>query len=135
MAVLADLFLQYTWRKRLGDLMEKVLTIAGSDSTGGAGIQADLKTFEEYGVFGFSSLTSIVTMDPTTGWSHEVTELPETLLEKQLISVFAGGPVAALKTGMMGNEQNIKMASKYIKQEKISLGRGKLLAYTHLHFG
>lgn len=98
--------------------MEKVLTIAGSDSTGGAGIQADLKTFEEYGVFGFSSLTSIVTMDPTTGWSHEVTELPETLLEKQLISVFAGGPVAALKTGMMGNEQNIKMASKYIKQEK-----------------
>ncbi|HAP3877746.1 TPA: pyridoxal kinase, partial [Enterococcus faecalis] len=50
--------------------MEKVLTIAGSDSTGGAGIQADLKTFEEYGVFGFSSLTSIVTMDPTTGWSH-----------------------------------------------------------------
>lgn len=119
MAVLADLFLPYTWRKRLGDLMEKVLTIAGSDSTGGAGIQADLKTFEEYGVFGFSSLTSIVTMDPTTGWSHEVTELPETLLEKQLISVFAGGPVAALKTGMMGNEQNIKMASKYIKQEKI----------------
>ena len=99
--------------------MEKVLSIAGSDSTGGAGIQADLKTFEEYGVFGFSSLTSIVTMDPTTGWSHEVTELPETLLEKQLISVFAGGPVAALKTGMMGNEQNIKMASKYIKQEKI----------------
>lgn len=98
--------------------MEKVLSIAGSDSTGGAGIQADLKTFEEYGVFGFSSLTSIVTMDPTTGWSHEVTELPETLLEKQLISVFAGGPVAALKTGMMGNEQNIKMASKYIKQEK-----------------
>ncbi|WP_270287640.1 bifunctional hydroxymethylpyrimidine kinase/phosphomethylpyrimidine kinase [Enterococcus faecalis] len=99
--------------------MEKVLSIAGSDSTGGAGIQADLKTFEEYGVFGFSSLTSIVTMDPTTGWSHEVTELPETLLEKQLISVFAGGPVAALKTGMMGNEQNIKMASMYIKQEKI----------------
>ena len=97
--------------------MEKVLTIAGSDSTGGAGIQADLKTFEEYGVFGFSSLTSIVTMDPTTGWSHEVTELPEMLLEKQLISVFAGGPVAALKTGMMGNEQNIKMATKYIKQE------------------
>lgn len=103
--------------------MEKVLTIAGSDSTGGAGIQADLKTFEEYGVFGFSSLTSIVTMDPTTGWSHEVTELPETLLEKQLISVFAGGPVAALKTGMMGNEQNIKMASKYIKQEKITKSR------------
>ena len=86
------------------NLTPQVVTIAGSDSGGGAGMQADLKTFEEYGVFGFSSLTSIVTMDPTTGWSHEVTELPETLLEKQLISVFAGGPVAALKTGMMGKK-------------------------------
>jgi pyridoxine kinase len=53
--------------------MKKVVTIAGSDSTGGAGLQADLKTFEEYGVFGFSSMTSIVTMDPENGWSHEVT--------------------------------------------------------------
>ncbi|MEO1783365.1 bifunctional hydroxymethylpyrimidine kinase/phosphomethylpyrimidine kinase [Enterococcus diestrammenae] len=94
--------------------MKKVLTIAGSDSTGGAGLQADLKTFQEYGVFGFSSLTSVVTMDPTAGWSHEVTEMPVDLLEKQLISVFAGGPVAALKTGMMGNEANIALASEYI---------------------
>ena len=94
--------------------MKKVLTIAGSDSTGGAGLQADLKTFEEYGVFGFSSLTSVVTMDPASGWSHEVSELPVDLLEKQLISVFAGGPVAALKTGMMGNEANIALASEYI---------------------
>lgn len=94
--------------------MKKVLTIAGSDSTGGAGLQADLKTFQEYGVFGFSSLTSVVTMDPESGWSHEVTEMPVDLLEKQLISVFAGGPVAALKTGMMGNEANIALASGYI---------------------
>lgn len=97
-----------------GVFMKKVLTIAGSDSTGGAGLQADLKTFQEYGVFGFSSLTSVVTMDPESGWSHEVTEMPVDLLEKQLISVFAGGPVAALKTGMMGNEANIALASGYI---------------------
>lgn len=94
--------------------MKKVLTIAGSDSTGGAGLQADLKTFQEYGVFGFSSLTSVVTMDPAAGWSHEVTEMPVDLLEKQLISVFAGGEMAALKTGMMGNEENIALASEYI---------------------
>lgn len=99
--------------------MEKVLTIAGSDSTGGAGIQADLKTFEEYGVFGFSSLTSIVTMDPENGWSHEVTELPEKLLEKQLISVAAGSPLNAVKTGMMGNEKNIKIASDFIRGQNI----------------
>lgn len=96
--------------------MKKVLTIAGSDSTGGAGIQADLKTFEEYGVFGFSSLTSIVTMDPNNGWSHDVTSISEELLQKQLISVFAGGPVDVLKTGMMGNEKNIAVASQFIEE-------------------
>lgn len=99
--------------------MKKVLTIAGSDSTGGAGLQADLKTFEEYGVFGFSSITSIVTMDPTAGWSHDVTELPAELLKKQLVSVFAGGPVDALKTGMMGNEENIQTASEFIQPYKV----------------
>lgn len=97
--------------------MEKVLTIAGSDSTGGAGLQADLKTFEEYGVFGFSSITSIVTMNPENGWSHQVTELSDELLKEQLISVFAGGPVAAIKTGMMGNERNIEVASQYLTKE------------------
>lgn len=99
--------------------MKKVLTIAGSDSTGGGGIQADLKTFEEYGVFGFSSLTSIVTMDPKQGWSHEVTELSAELLEKQFVSVFAGGPVDGLKTGMMGNEENIKRVSRWIQKQAV----------------
>ncbi|KAF1301665.1 bifunctional hydroxymethylpyrimidine kinase/phosphomethylpyrimidine kinase [Enterococcus sp. JM9B] len=100
--------------------MKKVLTIAGSDSTGGAGLQADLKTFEEYGVFGFSSITSVVTMDPEAGWSHEVTELPADLLKKQLISVFAGGAVDALKTGMMGNEENIQTASEFIQPYEVA---------------
>jgi len=99
--------------------MKQVLTIAGSDSTGGAGIQADLKTFEEFGVFGFSSLTSIVTMDPDNGWSHEVTSISEELLTKQLISVFAGKPMDVVKTGMMGNEKNIKVASEFIDYHQV----------------
>ena len=59
-------------------------------------------------------------MDPVAGWSHEVTELSTTLLEKQLISVFAGGPVDALKTGMMGNEKNIILASEWIQKMKVT---------------
>ncbi|MGX7196305.1 bifunctional hydroxymethylpyrimidine kinase/phosphomethylpyrimidine kinase [Enterococcus olivae] len=100
--------------------MQKVLTIAGSDSTGGAGLQADLKTFEEYGVFGFSSITSIVTMNPEGGWFHKVTEIPEELLREQLVSVFAGGTVAALKTGMVGNEINIRTASEFIRKYEVA---------------
>ena len=52
--------------------MKKALTIAGSDSSGGAGIQADLKTFQELGVYGMSSLTVIVAMDPHNEWKHQV---------------------------------------------------------------
>jgi pyridoxine kinase len=95
-------------------MIKKVLTIAGSDSTAGGGLQADLKTFEEFGVFGFSSLTTIVTMDPEKGWSHEITELDSALLRKQLVSVFAGGAVDSLKTGMMGSVANIEVASEFM---------------------
>ncbi|MHC5269250.1 bifunctional hydroxymethylpyrimidine kinase/phosphomethylpyrimidine kinase [Enterococcus sp. LJL98] len=100
--------------------MKRALTIAGSDSTGGAGIQADLKTFQEYGVFGISSLTAIVTMDPKQGWSHEVTSLSEELVEKQLVSAFAGQPIDALKTGMLGNERNIQRASQWIEKQQMT---------------
>ena len=46
--------------------LKKTLTIAGSDTSGGAGIQADLKTFQEHGTYGMTALTVIVTMDPIT---------------------------------------------------------------------
>ncbi|MGY3778759.1 bifunctional hydroxymethylpyrimidine kinase/phosphomethylpyrimidine kinase [Isobaculum melis] len=95
-------------------MIKKVLTVAGSDSSGGAGIQADLKTFEEYGTFGFSALTSIVTMDPDEGWSHTVTPIAPDLVEKQLKTIFAGGAMAAMKTGMLGTVEAIEMTRHYL---------------------
>ncbi|MEJ7360965.1 bifunctional hydroxymethylpyrimidine kinase/phosphomethylpyrimidine kinase, partial [Staphylococcus epidermidis] len=52
--------------------LKKTLTIAGSDTSAGAGMQADLKTFQELDTYGMVALTSIVTMDKET-WSHDVT--------------------------------------------------------------
>lgn len=95
-------------------MIKKVLTVAGSDSSGGAGIQADLKTFEEYGTFGFSALTSIVTMDPDEGWSHLVTPIEPDLVEKQLKTIFAGAPLDAMKTGMLGTIEAIEITRSYI---------------------
>lgn len=92
----------------------KALTIAGSDSSGGAGLQADLKTFEEYGTYGFSALTTIVTMDPDNGWHHNVYPIDAKLVAEQLKTVFAGGPVDAMKTGMLGSVPIIEVVQKCI---------------------
>lgn len=95
-------------------MIPKIITVAGSDSSGGAGIQADLKTFQEYGTFGFSAITSIVTMDANEGWSHTVTSMEAALVEKQLKTIYAGAPLAALKTGMLGELDTIRLTRKYI---------------------
>ncbi|MEK8213082.1 bifunctional hydroxymethylpyrimidine kinase/phosphomethylpyrimidine kinase [Paenibacillus sp. FSL L8-0463] len=94
----------------------KTLTIAGSDSSGGAGIQADLKTFEEYGTYGFSALTTIVTMDPDNGWHHNVYPIDSSIVAEQLKTIFAGGPVDAMKTGMLGSVDIVLVAEKAIKE-------------------
>ncbi len=94
----------------------KTLTIAGSDSSGGAGIQADLKTFEEYGTYGFSALTTIVTMDPDNGWHHNVYPIDASIVAEQLKTIFAGGPVNAMKTGMLGSVEIVRVAEQAIKE-------------------
>ncbi|MGI2327791.1 pyridoxine/pyridoxal/pyridoxamine kinase [Planococcus sp. YIM B11945] len=94
--------------------LKKTLTIAGSDTSGGAGIQADLKTFQEHGTYGMNALTVIVTMDPENGWSHGIHPIPVETLHAQLETAFSTG-VDALKTGMLPTVDIIEMAGKAIK--------------------
>ena len=77
------------------------LTIAGSDSSGGAGIQADLKTFHAFGVHGLSAITALTSQN-TRGVSaaHAV---PLAHVRSQLAALFDDFPIAAVKTGMLGN--------------------------------
>lgn len=75
------------------------LTIAGSDSGGGAGIQADLKTFQELGVFGTSAITAI-TVQNTLG-VHGVYPLPPEAVEQQMEAVLSDIGADAVKTGML----------------------------------
>lgn len=88
--------------------LKKVLTIAGSDTSAGAGMQADLKTFQELDVYGMVALTSIVTMDKET-WSHDVTPIDMNVFEKQLETAISIGP-DAIKTGMLGTQDIIERA-------------------------
>lgn len=94
--------------------LKKTLTIAGSDTSAGAGMQADLKAFQEHGTYGMVALTVVVTMDPN-GWSHNVTPLPTDLLQKQIDTALST-KVDAIKTGMLSTEEIIKMASDAIQK-------------------
>lgn len=98
--------------------MKKTLTLAGSDSSGGAGIQADLKTFQEYGVYGMNALTSIVTMDPDNDWNHDVFPIDVAIVEKQLSTILSVG-VDAMKTGMLGSVEIIELGARKIDEYKL----------------
>ncbi|MFS0838231.1 pyridoxine/pyridoxal/pyridoxamine kinase [Paenibacillus sp. 1P03SA] len=99
--------------------MYKALTIAGSDTSGGAGIQADLKTFQERGVYGMTALTTIVTMDPHNGWAHQVFPISTEVLAPQLETVLHGVGVDAMKTGMLGSVEIIELVGRTIDRENV----------------
>lgn len=99
--------------------MVKVATIAGSDASGGAGLEADLKTFEEYGVYGMAAVTLIATMDPDNEWSHGIYPLEQETLNAQLHTIFHGVGVDAAKTGMLGSESAVLLAERYITEANL----------------
>lgn len=88
------------------------LTIAGSDSSGGAGIQADLKTFAAFGVFGASALTAL-TAQNTCGVSSVVNLEPE-FVAAQIDAVSEDLPIAAVKTGMLSRREIIEAVADRI---------------------
>lgn len=97
----------------------RALTIAGSDASGGAGMAADINTFEEYGIFGQVALTTVVSMDKHS-WDHLVYALPESLIKQQLDTIFASTvPISALKTGMLGTPSVVNLVKETIKEHTI----------------
>ncbi len=90
-----------------------VLTIAGSDSSGGAGIQADLKTFAALNTYGASVITSI-TAQNTTG-VKEVHDVPAEVVGAQLDAVLSDLDVAAIKTGMLSNASIVQKTAEKLK--------------------
>jgi len=97
--------------------MYRALTIAGSDSGGGAGIQADLKTFAALGVYGMSALTAI-TAQNTVG-VQGVFELPADFVGLQIDSVVTDIGVDAVKTGMLANTEIIAMVAAKVREHNL----------------
>ena len=94
--------------------MKHLLTIAGSDSSGGAGIQADLKTFAAHGVFGMSVITA-VTAQNTCGVTMVQDMTPE-MITAQMDAVFSDIRVDAVKIGMVSRSESIRTISAGLKK-------------------
>ncbi len=93
------------------------LTIAGSDSGGGAGIQADLKTFHQFGVFGTSVITAVTAQNTlgVRGWSA----LEPALIAQQVDAVAEDLPPAAVKTGMLGAATVVRVVAERIRVRRL----------------
>jgi len=97
--------------------MKKVLTIAGSDCSGGAGIQADLKTMTMHGVYGMSVITAL-TAQNTTG-VYGIQEAATSFVAKQLDCVFSDIFPDAVKIGMVSNKEIIEIISDKLTEYKL----------------
>lgn len=95
----------------------KALTIAGSDSGGGAGIQADLKTFQAFNVFGTSVITS-VTSQNTLG-VHSINDVPSSIVADQIDMIMEDIGTDAAKIGMVSNKAIIDVIADRVKKHKI----------------
>ena len=96
-----------------------VMTIAGSDSGGGAGIQADLKTFSALGVFGTCVITA-VTAQNTRG-VESIFPLPPAMVRSQIRAIIEDIPVRVAKTGMLYSREIMEEVSKAIDEYRITL--------------
>jgi hydroxymethylpyrimidine/phosphomethylpyrimidine kinase len=97
--------------------VKSALTIAGSDSSGGAGIQADLKTFSAYQVFGKSVISSITSQN---SMGVEATDaIAEDVVDRQLQAIFADTKPEAVKTGMLANDAIVETVAKALKRNRI----------------
>jgi hydroxymethylpyrimidine/phosphomethylpyrimidine kinase len=98
-------------------MVKVALTIAGSDSSGGAGIQADLKTFTAFGVYGASAITAL-TAQNTVG-VRSVADLNPDFIAAQIDAVMDDLPVAAAKTGMLSREDVIEAVARRVRERAI----------------
>lgn len=94
--------------------MFRALTIAGSDSCGGAGIQADLKSFQANGVYGMSAITA-VTVQNTMG-VFGIQDINPEIIEGQIDAIFEDIRVDAVKIGMVSKIESIKAISKSLRK-------------------
>jgi hydroxymethylpyrimidine kinase/phosphomethylpyrimidine kinase len=100
----------------MGEIYPCCLTIAGSDSGGNAGVQADLRTFHAFKIHGCTAFAALTAQNPFG--VRAVLPVPREFLLEQLDAIFASYQVAALKTGMLGDVEAIETVAEKISMRK-----------------
>lgn len=94
------------------------LSIAGSEATGGAGAQADLKTFQALDVFGTIALTCIVSFDPKDRWGHRFVPVERQVITDQLEAILSCYDLDTVKLGMMGTVDTIETVAAALDSQR-----------------
>ncbi len=97
--------------------MPTVMTIAGSDSSGGAGVQADLKTFAALGAYGTCAITAITAQDSQR--VHTVHELPPELVAAQIDAIVLDIGADAVKTGMLASVETVRTVAAKVREHHL----------------
>ena len=91
---------------------------AGSEATGGAGIQVDLKTFHQLGVYGMGTLTCIVSVDPKNDFNHRFVPIAPELIHDQIEAALGIRDIDTVKIGMLGTPETIDVVEEGLKSQE-----------------
>lgn len=92
--------------------------IAGSEATGGAGIQVDLKTFQQLDVYGIGAITCIVAFDPKDNWNHRFVPVDPQVIANQIEAATAAHDLDVVKIGMLGTPTTIDTVATALEANK-----------------
>ncbi|WP_324650559.1 bifunctional hydroxymethylpyrimidine kinase/phosphomethylpyrimidine kinase [Georgenia sp. H159] len=93
------------------------LIIAGSEATGGAGIQADLRTYQQLGVYGVGTITCIVSFDPENDWAHRFVPVDPQVIADQIEAATRTHDLDVVKVGMLGTPATIAVVAEALRAQ------------------
>ena len=98
-------------------MVDLAYVIAGSEATGGAGIQVDLRTFQSLGAFGLGTVTCIVSFDPANDWGHRFFPVPADVIAAQIEAATAAYALDVVKIGMLGTPATIDVVAEGLRSQ------------------
>ncbi|MGG5316247.1 bifunctional hydroxymethylpyrimidine kinase/phosphomethylpyrimidine kinase [Enterococcus sp. AZ072] len=107
-------------------MTKNILTIAGSDTLGGGGLQSDLKTFEQYQLFGLTAVTCIAVVEDK---EFIIQDLSSKLLEQQLQTIQSGVDLAGIKIGLINNIRSLQVIKHFLQKQNVPIVLDPVLAF------